>query len=215
MIELVDVALAGWLSTIDPAPEVSFERRLPTGDDDRSEVRVVLVLGRVAEQVAKRDNRVDDVRGDDGAVLARQRPTRYFELDYWCAVTGAASDAHQALGALVQRLVDHDVVPPEFLPAPLADLGMPIDVELVTPANAAAALAIRVVMPVRPAPDLEVSAPATILHLDMSPPPGSTESRTAVDAHGRRPEAVPIEERRWTTVRRRELMGRQATDEDA
>jgi hypothetical protein len=217
MIELVDAALAGWLSTIEPSPEVTFERRLPMGDGDGdgADVRLVLVLGRVAEQVDKRDNRVDEVRGDDGAVVARQRPARYFELDYWCAVTGSATAAHQVLGELVRRLVDHDVVPRDFLPGPLADLGMPIDVELVTPANSAAALAIRVVLPVRPAPDREVSAPATILHLDMSPPPGTTGERATSDADPAGPEPMPMEERRWTTVRRRELIGRPAVDEGA
>lgn len=214
MIDLVDVALTRWLATIEPLPQISFERRLPSSDDD-AEVRLVLVLGRVAEQGDKRDNRIDDVRGDDGTVLARQRPTRYFELDYWCAVTGPASDAHRLIGGLVRRLVDHDVIPPEFLPDPLADLGMPIDVDLVSAAGSAAALAIRVVLPVRPAPDLEVSAPATILHLDMAPPPGHGTRPATEPADTERPSPVPIDERRWTTVRRRELIGRSVADDGA
>lgn len=212
MIELVDEALVGWLATIDPSPEVEFERRLPTGDDTSpSGVRVVLVLGRVAEQVTKRDNRIEDVRGSDGAVRARQRPTRYFELDYWCAITGPAADAHRTLGAIVQRLVDHEFIPREHLPGPLAELDLSLDVQLVVPSNAAAALAIRVVLPVRPSPDLEISAPATVLHLDVSPPPGA-DPATTPDAGGEEPAPTGPEvlrERTWTTVRRRELIGRQ------
>ena len=211
MIDLVDVALADWLSTIDPSADVAFERRLPSGDDDGDSTRLVLVLGRIAEQVTKRDNRIDDVRGEDGAVLARQRSLRYFELDYWCAVTGPPDEAHRVLGGLLRRLVDHDVVPREFLPAGLVELDAPIDVDLVATGNSAAAVAIRVVLPVRPAPDREISAPATVLHLDLSPPPGDAVS-APTSGPGSTTEPVPIEERRWTTVRRRELIGRQGAD---
>lgn len=208
MIELVDEALRAWLGTIDPSAPVDLERRLPTGDDAAADAaRLVLVLARVGEQIAKRDNRVADVRGDDGAVLARQRPTRWFELDYWCAATGPAADAHRLLGALVQRLVDHDVIPRQFLPGPLAELGLPVDAGLIAPSSTSATVGLRVVLPVQPTPDREISAPATVLHLDVSPPPGAP-SAAPTDGEPNEPVAPPpLHERTWTTVRRRERIG--------
>lgn len=202
MIEHVDTALASWLATIESASTVRFERRIPTGDDESVESDIVLVLGRISEQVDKRDNRIADVRDDDGAVSARQRPERYFELDYSCGVTGPAPRAHRTVGALVQLLVDRDTIPADHVPAPLAALGIPLPVELVAPTVPGAAITVRVVLPIRPAADRDVSAPATSLHLDVSRPDAPTTGQRASSV------VVPIEQRRWTTVRRRELIGR-------
>jgi hypothetical protein len=73
-----------------------------------------------------------------------------------------------------------------------------------------AAVTLRVVMPVVPSPDRQVGPPATSLHLDMAPPPVVRRpgAATAPVVTPDRVE-VPVEERKWTTVRRRELIGRQ------
>lgn len=211
MIEHADAALDAWLATLDPAVDVTFDRVTDAQSGSAKRPLLSLVLTSVREQNDKRDNQVSDVRGDGGRVVARRRATRFFELDYQCAVAGPAREAHRALGDLVQLLVDHDVVPAEHVPAELGELGHPIDVQLVASAAGTAAITLRVVLPVEPTPEREIAPPATSLHLDMTPPPeprraGSTGGRpAAVDAG-----AVPMEDRKWTTVRRRELIGRQA-----
>lgn len=204
MIELADAALEAWMATLDPPVDVTFER-LDAGAPTGKRPVLSLVLVALREQTDKRDNRVTDVR-DGERVVARRRATRFFEIDYLCAVGGPARDAHRALGDVVQLVVDCDVIPARHVPDELAELGHPIGVELVASAAGQAALTLRVVLPVEPTPEHEIAPPATSLHLDMMPPPGDGGgggTRQVVTA-----EVVPMEERRWTTVRRRELITR-------
>lgn len=203
MIELADAALEAWLATLDPPVDVTFERLEPGGPASKRPV-LSLVLVALREQTDKRDNHVTDVREGE-RVVARERAARFFELDYLCAVGGPARDAHRALGDVVQLVVDRDVIPAAHVPDELAALGHPIGVELVaSAAGVAAAVTLRVVLPVVPTPERDIAPPATSLHLDMVPPPGEPSGRRSAG-----PEVVvPIEERRWTTVRRRELIAR-------
>lgn len=205
VIELADAALEAWLATLDPPVEVSFERCEPAPGERPV---LVLALGAIREQTDKRDNRVTDVREGE-RVVERRRATRFFELDYHCTVSGPAREAHRALGDVVQLVVDHDVVPAGHVPAELAAIGVPLDVQLVAAPAGTAAVVLRVVVPVEPAPQREIAPPATSLHLDMTPPPARGPAREPVTGSDVTviPE-VPIEERRWTTVRRRELISR-------
>jgi hypothetical protein len=217
MIEHLDAALEAWLSTLDPPVDVSFDRPDDAGARSGSKRPVLsLVLTSVREQSDKRDNQVNDVRSA-GRVVARQRATRFFELDYLCSVAGSARDAHRALGDLVQLLVDHEAIPTTHVPDELAALGHPLDIQLVAPASSVAAVTLRVVLPVMPTPDREIGPPTTSLHLDMAPPPVVRRPGMAAAAAEPGPDRVevPIEERKWTTVRRRELIGRQQQPEPA
>jgi hypothetical protein len=214
MIEHADAALEAWLSTLDPPVDVSFERLT---DDNTAGSRaakrpvVSLVLTNVREQTDKRDNQVTDLRTDEGRVVGRQAATRFFELDYQCTAGGPARDAHRALGDVLQLLVDHDVVPSEHVPEELRTLGYPIDATLVGSSSSLAALTLRVVLPVQPAPDRELGPPATSLHLDLAPPPAPRQlgTSTAVAVPAAEAPVGPLPERKWTTVRRRELINRQ------
>jgi hypothetical protein len=210
MIEHADAALEGWLSTLDPPVDIAFEKPADDAAGRAKKPVLALVLTSVREQIDKRDNQVTDLRNDDGRVVGRQSSTRFFELDYLCSVSGPAREAHRALGDLLQLVVDHDTVPNDHVPAELRDLGYPIDVQLVSPATSVAALTLRVVLPVQPTPDRQIGPPTTSLHLEMMPPP---EPRTVglAPAAGAKPQTPtgPVPERKWTTVRRRELIGRQ------
>lgn len=216
VIEHLDAALEAWLATLDPPVEVSFDRADEASARGGSKRPVLsLVLTTIREQSDKRDNQVNDVRSG-GRVVARQRATRFFELDYLCSVTGPSREAHRALGDLVQLLVDHEAIPTAHVPDELATLGYPLDVQLVAPASSVAAVTLRVVLPVMPTPDREIGPPTTSLHLDMAPPPVVRRPGTAAPAEpGADRVEVPIEERKWTTVRRRELIGRQQEPEPA
>lgn len=223
MIEHADAALEAWLSTLDPPVDVSFERLSDDpGGGARAAKRPVLslVLTSVREQTDKRDNQVTDVRSDEGRVVGRQAATRFFELDYQCTAGGPVREAHRALGDVLQLFVENDVVPVEHVPAELQALGYPIDTTLVGSAGPIAAITVRVVLPVRPAPDVHIGPPVTSLDLDMAPPPETpARGATPAVAAGASTDLVgPMPERKWTTVRRRELVNRQqwaAAAEDA
>lgn len=215
MIEHADAALEAWLSTLDPPVDVSFERLTDdAGASGRGKQRPVLslVLTSVREQLNKRDNQVTDVRSDEGRVVGRQAATRFFELDYQCTAGGPVREAHRALGDVLQLFVEHDVVPSEHVPDELRQLGYPIDTTLVSSVSPIAALTLRVVLPVQPAPEVQIGPPVTSLHMDMAPPP-QTRKRGAPAAIASPPPPAepvgPLPERKWTTVRRRELVNRQ------
>jgi uncharacterized protein DUF4255 len=214
MIEHADAALEAWLSTLDPPVDVSFERLTDDAAGTRGKQRPVLslVLTSVREQLNKRDNQVTDVRSDEGRVVGRQAATRFFELDYQCTAGGPVREAHRALGDVLQLFVEHDIVPSEFVPEELRDLGYPIDTTLVSSVSPIAALTLRVVLPVQPAPNVHLGPPVTSLHMDMAPPPQTRKRGAPPAIASPAPPAEsggPVPERKWTTVRRRELINRQ------
>jgi hypothetical protein len=205
--------LEAWLSTLDPPFYVSFEKPNEDGGAAaRGSKRPVLslMLKSVREQLNKRDNVVEDLRGADGRVVGRQAATRYFELDYLCTAGGPVREAHRALGDVLQLLVDRDIVPAEHVPEELRALGYPIEATLVKSDSSLAAITLRVVLPVQPTPELEIGPPATSLHLDMAPPPAPRQLGPATPAAAAQDAVIgPVPEKKWTTVRRRELVNRQ------
>jgi len=217
MIEHADAALEAWLSTLDPPVDISFERLTDdAGSGSRGTKRPVLslVLTSVREQLTKRDNQITDLRSDEGRVVGRQAATRFFELDYQCTAGGPVREAHRALGDMLQLFVENDIVPSEYVPEELRALGYPIDTTLVSSTSSVAALTLRVVLPVLPAPQINIGPPVTSLDLDMAPPPqtrkrGAPVIATPASAATGPDQAGPTPERKWTTVRRRELINRQ------
>jgi hypothetical protein len=166
----------------------------------------------IRERTKQRDNEVRDVRDGEGRVVERQRSTRFFDVDYVCSVTaGEPIGAHRALGAIIQLLVDHEQIPPGFVPRELVELGHPIDVRLAAGGPAVgAAVVIQVVVPVRPSSDRSIAPPAEELQLDLMPPPRPRQTAVAAPLSGH--VAGPVDAvaelaaKRWTRVRRRELI---------
>lgn len=231
MIEHADTALERWLSDtvaaagctlagIDfrdtpDAPDAfhtsdSVERDASTAGGSRRPrqrgLRAVVSLQALAEQLERRDRDVVDIRDRDGRVTARQRSLRWFELDYRIALDGDAREAHRVLGALVQSLVDDEMIAADLLPESLAALSVPIEIELRPGAVAGrggTGLAVRLVVPAQPRPDLEIAEPVRELDLEMSPPPAARGAGSAAAAVIGDDELL-LADRRWTTVRRRE-----------
>ena len=205
MLEHADAALEAWFSQL--PVDVTFER---PGDTTPKRPTVSLVLHNIRERTEQRDNEIRDLRDEEGRVVGRQRSDRFFEVDYLCTVGGAHRAAHQALGAIIQLLVDAEEIPPEHVPSELAGLGYPIDVHMVaspTPAATSGGVIIQLIVPVRPAAEREIGPPAEHLHLEMRPPPGATApAADAADATSGDDGSTEPLERKWTTVRRRELI---------
>jgi hypothetical protein len=201
MIEHADAALAAWLATLEPRVDVAFESS--TEASGKHPVATLLIRS-IRERTKQRDNEVRDIRDSDGRVVERQRSTRFFDVDYLCSVAGEPLRAHRALGAIVQLLVDHEQIPSEFVPAELAELGHPIDVHLAGGGSSVgAAVVIQVVVPVRPTADRTIAPPAEELHLDLTPPPQSRQTAVGPPSDA----VADLTEKRWTRVRRRELIG--------
>ncbi len=216
MIEHGDAALGAWLATLDPRVDVTFEA---APEARGKQPLVVLSIRSIRERTKQRDNEVRDVRDGDGRVVERQRATRYFDVDYLCTVVGDPARAHRALGAIIQLLVDREHIPAEFVPAELAELGHPIDVRLATGPAVGAAVVIQVVLPVRPRADTTLAPPAEELHLDVLPPPRPRQHAVATPVHadptGARDAVAELAAKRWTRVRRRELIGDQDVERAA
>jgi hypothetical protein len=213
MLEHADAALESWFAHL--PVDVIFE---PLDDGRSKRPTVSLLLHNIRERTEQRDNEVLDVRDADGRVIGRQRSDRFFELDYLCRVGGDHRAAHAALGSIIQTLVDVEQIPDEHVPAELAELGHPLDVHLVSsssPGVAAGGIVIQLVVPVRPAAEREIGPPAEHLHLEMKPPPGATAAAAPSAAAVEDPESgsEPLE-RKWTTVRRREMIAVPLADED-
>lgn len=221
MIDHADTALERWLgATIDPATIDFVDAPEPDGDPaaggssrpharDRTRgVSAAVTLLALAEKVERRDREIADVRDDTGRVTARQRSLRWFELDYRIALSGDTREAHRLLGALVQALVDDDVVAPEHLPDELVDLGVPVEISL-RPGSVAghggAGVVVTLVVPARPRADAEIAEPVRELDLEMSPPPGAV-ARAPLQSTD---DELLLTDRRWTTVRRRERISPQ------
>lgn len=215
MIEHVDAALEAWLGTLQPPVEVTFDAGpdAPTRSNAKK-VTLTLLIRTIRERTEARDTAVRDVRDADGRVLERQRSTRYFEVDYLCTPRGESIAAHRVLGALLQLLVDHDQVPAQFVPG---SVGAPLEVHLVTRAGAGQAgatpvgIVLQVVMPVRPSATTAIAPPAEQLDLEMVPPPEPRQAAIATPRTGSGPAFDPAD-RRWTRVRRREMIVRPGDD---
>jgi hypothetical protein len=209
MIEHADAALAAWLATLEPRVDVAFEA---TGEKPAKRPIATLSIRSIRERTRQRDNEVRDVRNGEGRIVERQRSTRFFDVDYVCSVAATEPiGAHRALGSIIQLLVDHEQIPTEFVPRELTELGHPIDVHLAGGAAVGAAVVIQVVVPVRPTADRTIAPPAEELQLDMRPPPRPRQTAVATPlaaASGAAPvDAVAeLAAKRWTRVRRRELI---------
>jgi hypothetical protein len=210
VIENADTALTNWLAArLDVG---GVELGCPDPGKPKHPTLHLCLVG-VAERIDRRTNDVTDVRDPAGRVIERQRAIRYFDLDYWCIVSGSPAASHQVLGQLVQALVDNDAVPDEYVPSAISDLAVAMEVHLVSGIDAppfgddSTRLRLRVLLPFQPTAEKQIAPPATDLHLDVGPPPSaSADVVSALEAVGQneRPRA-------WVTVRRREFIAQPMT----
>jgi hypothetical protein len=227
VIELVSTALVDWFSSIETSSgdqlDVSLASPGTTGRDDRPDAEhkgaekrgraarahVELRLVSVRDCNDRRTHDVEETRDSDGRVIARRGATRYFDVDYSVTTVGDPLAAHASVGAVIQALVDNDLIPVEFLPDTLDTTQVDVTI---TPDEARslsdrACLSIRAVVAVRPTEQTDIAPPAESLHLDVGPPPRASASPAGSIAGAPTDTStgpVDLADRRWTTVRRRE-----------
>jgi hypothetical protein len=230
VIEQIDGALEAWVrSALAPnALDVSFGVTGPAANLKAALVSIVLYD--IVEDESARRADLEDVRDDDGRVVARQGAPRRFEISYLLAIVAADTVIeHSLIGALLAAGVNTDCLPKELVPQDLVDRGLSVPLHLakarpaerdsggvlasLVDALVAAqgwrpVLELSVNVPVLPAPITDIERPAEILDLGASSDPtggsrpGSRGSGATGTASGSR--ADPLREKRWTSVRRRE-----------
>ena len=108
-----------------PTKEWASRRNTPTID---------VFLYDIREDVGRREEGVIDIRGEDGKVVARRRPPRYYKLSYLVtAWTQRPEDEHRLLSACMALFLKHGELPKETLVGSLKDLGLLIMVNIALP----------------------------------------------------------------------------------
>ena len=217
MIDEIDGALRAWLTSVVAPAQVDVSFRVPAEQTNQKRPLVCAALYDIVEEESARSNHVEDIRNDEGRVVARQGAPRRFVLSYQLSiVTADAATEHQLLGRILRGGVERDSLPSDELPDDLQEAGLSVPLEIAKGRRAGAAESMRVGddgwrttleltlnVPVLPAPITEIAPPAEKLDLGVSREGGNGASAAAPPTVDE-PNRVPLENRRWTAVRRRE-----------
>jgi hypothetical protein len=115
VIPEIDEALFNLLRTgavPDKGVEVAFEA--PTRDwaARRNGPAVNAYLYDIREETSRRNGGIQDVRNDQGLIVGRRRPVRFFRLSYLLTSwTKRAQDEHRLLAAVLGCLLNTDALP--------------------------------------------------------------------------------------------------------
>jgi hypothetical protein len=219
VIDQIDSALKAWLtSVLKPTPvEITF--RAPDEPPNQRKPLVCAELYDIVEEESARSNHIEDIRGDNGRVIARQAAARRFVLSYQLSVVVAdAAVEHQLLGRILKGGVNSECLPADELPEELQASGFSVPLQIAKPrpgvyereptrfgdAGWRATLDLTLVVPVLPDPVTEIAPPAEILDLGVSRERGNGDAAPADADTGDARRAIPPENRKWTSVRRRE-----------
>ncbi|MEO9139538.1 MAG: Pvc16 family protein [Jatrophihabitans sp.] len=181
MIAEVDEALCRALGRVLPkGTVVRLDPPKPTWNTEKPSPSVDLFLFAVAGDERGAASGIEDIRGENGRVTARTAPPRRYRLSY--LVTARApkiAEEHQLLDSALQALAGGESLPVSCLPDTLAELGLPVLVDLDAagpgplwaslgmPARAAFVLSVSA--PHRPDPDTDIAPPADKIALRTDP----------------------------------------------
>ncbi|MFI0814974.1 DUF4255 domain-containing protein [Streptomyces sp. NPDC021098] len=101
-----------------PTKEWSARRNAPVLDCYLYDIR---------EDIKRRERGAAAVRDEQGIVVRRRRPPRWFRLSYLLtAWTKRPEDEHRLLSAALATLLPHELLPPDTLPEAMAELGLSV-----------------------------------------------------------------------------------------
>jgi hypothetical protein len=210
MIAEVDEALCRALARVLPkGTVVRLDPPKPTWQTEKPSQAIDLFLFGLAGDPRGAASGYEEVRDARGAVLSRTDPPRRYQLSY--LVTARApkiSEEHELLDTALRALTDGEALPHSCLPEALAEIGMPVLVDLdpAGPGHLWTSLG----MPARAAFVLAVSAPhRAIPNTDLAPPAEKIDLRTdpvrfgipAGAPAGDGSPASPAAPKRWDRVR--------------
>jgi hypothetical protein len=164
---------------------------------------VNLFMFDVRENVHRRESAYENVRDDEGKVIARRPPMQRWDLHYTLAVFAPnVIVEHKVLAAIIRYFAGIEVLPVEVLPPALAEPGYPILISAgagmkrgmflnyAGDLKAGLELAVTVPMPppAAPAPQPPVQQPPQI---QVEPVPGSDPARTVAASETVPPARTP------------------------
>jgi hypothetical protein len=181
VIAEVDEALCRALARVLPkGTAVRLDPPKPTWQTETPSQAVDLFLFGLAGDKRGASSGFEEVRDSRGAVLSRTDPPRRYLLSY--LVTARApeiAEEHGLLDTALRALTDGPALPDSCLPESLAELGMPVMVELDDAGPGAlwsslgmparAAFVLSVSAPHRAAPDTDLAPPADKIDLRANP----------------------------------------------
>ncbi|SCK41871.1 Protein of unknown function [Streptomyces sp. WMMB 714] len=140
---------------------------------------VNLYLYDIREHMQLRERGLHNQYDEQGIVVARRRPPRYFKLSYLItAWTKRPEDEHRLLSSLLTCLLQYEALPAERLTGTLAEIGVAVPMTVALPppedrsfADVWSALGGEL----KPSLDLVVSVPATASPVYPAGPPVSDE----------------------------------------
>ena len=199
MIDDVDSSLRAMLEpALGSGTAVRFEPPTPAFSNALKAPAVDLFLYDVTEEIDRRAADWLDHRGDNGRVIGRQPPVRYYRLSYLVSAWGVkADDEHRLLSTVMRACLDGEVLAPEFCRGTLAEEESRVLVRLCLPVTdpparahdlwsslgqpARSSLHLAVVAPLRPLLVIDIAAPADQISLNMN-----------TDAKRAEPESVEV-----------------------
>jgi len=108
-----------------PTTDWAARRNSPTLD---------LYLYDICEDARMREHGLIDVRDEEGRVLRRDRPPRYFRLSYLVtAWTQRPEDEHRLLAAVLACMLRYDTMPADVLGGQLEGIRLPVPVTIAYP----------------------------------------------------------------------------------
>ncbi|MGP3966269.1 DUF4255 domain-containing protein [Streptomyces sp. 6N223] len=95
---------------------------------------VNLYLYDIREDMRRRERGLYNEYDEEGSVVSRRRPPRYFKLSYLItAWTKRPEDEHRLLSSLLTCLLRYEALPPERLTGQLADAVVPVPLTIALP----------------------------------------------------------------------------------
>src|SRR5579875_4126397 len=114
--------------------DVEFEAPTKEWAGRRTTPTVNIYLYDIREDDRRRQVGAHAIRNDDGVVVARREPLRFFKLNYLVtAWTQRPEDEHRLLSAMLAAFLRHKILPPADLVGSLAEIGLPVLLEVAKP----------------------------------------------------------------------------------
>jgi hypothetical protein len=114
--------------------EIDFDAPTKDWATHRNRPTIDIYLYDIRQDLSRAQFGQLEERDTDGIVTQRRPPPKFFRVAYLVtAWTQRAEDEHRLLSALMVAFLKHEVVPPELLNGPLAELGFGIPLAVALP----------------------------------------------------------------------------------
>lgn len=114
--------------------DILFETPTKDWASRRNTPTIDVFLYDIREDIGRREEGVISIRNEEGRVVGRRRPPRYYKLSYLVtAWTQRPEDEHRLLSACMAAFLKHGELPQDLLVGSLKELGLVIMVNIALP----------------------------------------------------------------------------------